>query len=99
MDKMINKNALAKELAKRLDCTNVLSKKIIHEYNELIMDKLLEGYAVKIQYFGVFSLNQRAEYLGRNPRTGEQCIVEKQNSMKFKPSEYVINRINKKNKI
>lgn len=96
MNKNVNKNAFAKELAERLNCTNVLAKNFIREYHDLLTDKIQEGCAVKIQYFGVFSPYHRAERLGRNPQTGERCLIETQKTMKFRPSEFMLKKINKK---
>jgi len=92
---MMNKNSLARELAWRLNCTNVLAKAFIREYNNLIADKIKKGHAVKIQYFGVFSPFCRAERPGRNPQTGEPCKITPQTIMKFKPSRCVLEKINK----
>lgn len=90
----MNKNAIAKELAERLNCTNVAAKAFIREYNDLIADKIQKGHQVKLQYFGVFSPYQRGERQGRNPQTGEQCVIEERTTIKFKPSEYILKKIN-----
>lgn len=90
----MNKNAFARELAKRLNCSNVAAKAFIREYNNLIADKIQKGYSVKLQYFGAFTPHQRVERQGRNPQTGEQCIIEQRTTIKFKPSEYIIKKIN-----
>lgn len=90
----MNKNAFARELAERLNCTNVAAKAFIREYNSLIADKIQKGDPVKLQYFGVFIPHQRGERQARNPQTGEQCVVEERTTIKFKPSEYIIKKIN-----
>lgn len=96
MSRIVNKNSFAKELAERLNCTNVSAKAFMREYHDLIAEKIQEGCAVKMQYFGVFSPYCRAERLGRNPQTGEQCKIVTQNTVRFKPSECVLKKINKK---
>ena len=92
----MNKNAFAKELAQRLNCTVVAAKAFIHEYNNLITDRMQEGDSVKLQYFGVFTPCQRGERQGRNPQTGEQCLIEQRTTIRFKPSECIIRKINNK---
>ena len=96
MAKCVNKNNFAKELAERLNCTDVSAKAFIREYHDLIAEKIQEGCAVKMQYFGIFSPYCRTERLGRNPQTGERCLIETQKTMKFRPSEFMLKKINKK---
>jgi DNA-binding protein HU-beta len=92
----MNKNTFAKELAKRLNCTNVTIKAFIREYNNLIADKINEGYNIKLQYFGVFSPSSRKEHEGRNPKTGDKCKISKRTTIKFKPSKYILEKMNQK---
>lgn len=96
MEKSINKNTLAKELARRLQCTDVEAKAFIRAYNSLIIDKVSEGCNVKLQYFGSFVPSVRPGQIRRNPLTGEKVEVEKQAIMKFKPSECVLRKLNDK---
>lgn len=92
----MNKNALAKELAKRLNCTTLAAKAFIRVYNELIASEIEKGCSVKLQYFGVFTPYQRNSRQGRNPQTGEQCAIEESTTIRFKPSKCIIKKINKK---
>ncbi|WP_321480798.1 HU family DNA-binding protein [uncultured Bacteroides sp.] len=96
MSDIVNKNSFARELAKRLNCTNSLAKTFIKEYNDLIADKIQEGCAVKIQYFGVFSPYMRPERIGRNPQTGDRCKISTKTTMKFRSSKYFLEKINNK---
>ncbi|MCI1647443.1 MAG: HU family DNA-binding protein [Bacteroides sp.] len=90
----MNKNSFAKELANRLNCSNVVAKKIIREYNNLIVDKIQEGYSVKLQYFGVFSPYMREGRDVRNPQNGDVCKISSRITIKFKPSECVLKKVN-----
>lgn len=94
MYRIINKNSFARELAERLKCTHVAAKAFIREYNNLLTDKIQEGYVIKLQYFGVFSPHERSERLGRNPLTGEPYKILKQTTLKFKPSPFMLKKIN-----
>ena len=49
---MTTKRALIKELAQRMECTDVAAKKFLNSYIELITEKLSEGEGVSIHYFG-----------------------------------------------
>ncbi len=92
----MNKNLFSKELTKRLKCSNAEVMTFINEYHNLLTDLIQEGNNVKFQYFGVFTPHERSAKIGRNPKTGEKCHVDSKKTMKFKPSEFLINKINKK---
>ena len=49
---MTTKRALIKELAQRMECTDVAAKKFLNSYIELITEKLAKGEGVSIHYFG-----------------------------------------------
>jgi nucleoid DNA-binding protein len=92
----MNKNSFSKELTKRLDCSNVAAKAFIREYHNLLADIIQQGSTVKFQYFGVFSPLERSERMGRNPKTGNACKVQSKMTIKFKPSDYLVKKINDK---
>ena len=85
---MTTKRALIKELAQRMECTDVAAKKFLNSYIELITEKLSEGEGVSIHYFG------QTERPGRNLRTGEECKIRARTSVKFKASEILIQKLN-----
>ena len=69
---MTTKRALIKELAQRMECTDVAAKKFLNSYIELITEKLSEGEGVSIHYFGKLVPHYQTERPGRNLRTGEE---------------------------
>ena len=84
---MTTKRALIKELAQRMECTDVAAKKFLNSYIELITEKLSEGEGVSIHYFGKLVPHYQTERPGRNLRTGEECKIRARTSVKFKASE------------
>ena len=83
---MTTKRALIKELAQRMECTDVAAKKFLNSYIELITEKLSEGEGVSTHY--------QTERPGRNLRTGEECKIRARTSVKFKASEILIQKLN-----
>ena len=81
---MTTKRALIKELAQRMECTDVAAKKFLNSYIELITEKLSEGEGVSIHYFGKLVPHYQTERPGRNLRTGEECKIRARTSVKFK---------------
>ena len=88
------KRALIKELAQRMECTDVAAKKFLNSYIELITEKLSEGEGVSIHYFGKLVPHYQTERPGRNLRTGEECKIRARTSVKFKASEILIQKLN-----
>ncbi|MGU9961676.1 MAG: integration host factor subunit alpha [Candidatus Puniceispirillales bacterium WSBS_2018_MAG_OTU23] len=59
------------------------------------MSKSLEGgNKVKISSFGSFSVNNKTERIGRNPKTGEEVPITPRRVMTFRPSHILRNRVN-----
>ncbi|MGB0749291.1 MAG: integration host factor subunit alpha [Magnetospiraceae bacterium] len=58
-------------------------------------DALVEGESVKISTFGSFSVRQKGERIGRNPKTGEEVPILPRRVLVFRPSQILKERINK----
>ena len=62
---------------------------------ELISDRLAAGEMVNISGFGSFTLRDKEERLGRNPRTGEPAPISARRVVIFRPSARLKGRIDK----
>ncbi len=60
-----------------------------------ISDAALRGEDVKISLFGTFTLLDKSERVGRNPKTGEEKTISARRVMSFRPSANLRNRVNK----
>ena len=58
-----------------------------------ITDQLASGGRVELRGFGAFSIRQRRARKGRNPRTGEQVLVEAKSAVLFRPSREMLARL------
>ncbi len=58
-----------------------------------ISDALVDGEAVKISLFGSFSTRQKAERIGRNPKTGVEVPISPRNVLTFRASHILKDRI------
>lgn len=59
-----------------------------------IADSLARGDTVKISSFGSFSIRQKGQRIGRNPKTGEEVPILPRKVLVFRPSQILKNRIN-----
>ncbi len=59
-----------------------------------ISDALIRGEMVKISSFGSFTVRQKGERIGRNPKTGEEVPILPRRVLVFRASHVLKNRIN-----
>ena len=67
-----------KELIDAIDADKVLAA-----YEETVLETLKKGERVTIVGFGTFTVNERKERKGRNPKTGEDMIIPAKKMPKF----------------
>ena len=60
----------------------------------LVTDSLVQGDPVKISSFGSFSVRQKGQRIGRNPKTGEDVPILPRKVLVFRPSQVLKTRIN-----
>ena len=59
-----------------------------------VSDALADGETVKVSSFGSFSVRQKGQRIGRNPKTGEEVPILPRKVLVFRPSQVLKNRIN-----
>ena len=62
----------------------------------LMTKSLVEGETVKISSFGSFSIRQKGERIGRNPKTGEEVPILPRKVLVFRPSQVLKSQINRR---
>ena len=63
-----------------------------------ISTTLVQGEMVKISSFGSFSVRQKGQRIGRNPKTGEEVPILPRRVLVFRPSHVLKNKINTNSK-
>ncbi len=65
---------------------------------EMVLDEisgcLEQGETVKLSSFGSFSVREKAERVGRNPKTGEEKVITPRRVLTFRASNIMKQRIN-----
>jgi integration host factor subunit alpha len=56
------------------------------------------GSNLKVASFGSFSVRQKKERIGRNPKTGEEAVITPRRVLSFRASKILKNRVNIKKK-
>lgn len=75
-----------------------LSRKDSNDILDMILDEIVKdlsnGNDVKLSSFGTFSLRNKKERSGRNPKTGIEAVISSRRVISFKPSQTMRKIIN-----
>ena len=59
-------------------------------------EALTRGESVKLRSFGLFSVREKRERIGRNPRTGVEVPIKPRRVLTFKPSPVLLDHVNRR---
>ncbi len=72
-----------------------ISENLLEDILGIILDNIVKNKKVKISKFGTFTLREKKQRIGRNPKTKEIKLISKRNVILFKASkefkEYINN--------
>lgn len=91
----LTKADLAKQLDEQIGLTNREAKEIVELFFQYIGDALTKGQQVKISGFGNYTLHDKSERPGRNPRTGEEVPVSARRVVTFHCGQKLKARVEK----
>ncbi len=74
------------------------SAELVESVLDHISDALVSGESVKISSFGTFSIRDKNERVGRNPKTGEEVPIAPRRVLTFRPSHLMKERVDVGNK-
>ncbi len=89
----MTKKEIVKQIADKLDLTQLKTKEIVQHTFDAIVDTLLEVGRIELRNFGVFEVKQRKARKARNPRTGERVDVPPKYVVTFKPGKEMEERV------
>jgi integration host factor subunit alpha len=69
------------------------SAQLVEKVLSEVSDTLAGGETVKISSFGTFSVREKAQRLGRNPKTGEEVPILPRRVLSFRPSHLMKDRV------
>ena len=80
----MHKSELVNKISGKLDMPIDKVASVIDTAIKIVTDELAQGNAVQFVGFGTFSVTNRAEREGRDPRTGEKIFIEESRIAHFK---------------
>jgi len=96
---MVKKNLTRKDLSnkiyKSLGFSKNISSKIVDDFFENIICEVIKSDQIKISSFGTFSVLNKNERIGRNPKTKVSAKINSRKVVKFKPSLSLKEKLNK----
>jgi integration host factor subunit alpha len=70
------------------------SADLVERVLDEVSSALIRGEMVKLSSFGSFSIREKGQRMGRNPKTGEEVPILPRRVLVFRPSHVLKKRIN-----
>ena len=94
MSRTITRQQLTEAVYQEVGLSRNESAELVEARLNEISDSIARGEPVKISSFGSFTVRQKGERIGRNPKTGEEVPILPRRVLVFRPSHVLKNRIN-----
>ncbi len=95
-ERTITRADLAEAVYAQVGLSRNESASLVEVVLDEIADTLIKGDNVKISSFGSFSIRQKGERIGRNPKTGVEVPILPRRVLVFRASHVLKDRINGK---
>jgi len=92
--KKITKKEIANHLAEKFGFSFVQCSEFVDMFFDSVIDIAEEGNIVKLPQFGSFKFVNKAERMGRNPKTKEPAIIKARRILRFTPSDILKKQLN-----
>lgn len=90
----MNKSELVKHIAASAGLTQAQATAALQAVETGVIDTLANGGEVALVGFGTFSVKDRAERTGRNPKTGEEITIAAAKVPTFKAGKALKDAVN-----
>ena len=84
---------MAESLFEELGLNKREAKELVEVFFEEVRLALEEGEEVKLSGFGNFTLRDKSERPGRNPKTGEEIPITARRVVTFRPGQKLKSRV------
>lgn len=90
----MNKNDLVVAISEKTDLSKVEVESVVDEFLNLIEGGIINDEEVKISNFGVFYKKARLARKGTNPSDGSPITIPANNTVGFRPSKVLKEKLN-----
>jgi integration host factor subunit alpha len=95
VSKTITRAQLGESVYQEVGLSRNESSELLESVLDYVSEALAKGESVKISSFGSFSVRQKGQRIGRNPKTGEEVPIMPRKVLVFRPSQVLKNEVNK----
>ena len=92
----MNKAELVAALTEKTGLAKKDNEKVLNSLIETIIEQLQNGEKISLVGFGTFEVRDRAERVGRNPKTMEELLIPASKAPTFKAGKALKDAVNNK---
>lgn len=90
----VTRASLVEQIYQQVGLSRKESAVLLEDILETVMAALEQGESVKVSGFGTFSVRQKGQRSGRNPKTGEEVPILPRSVLVFRPSQLLRAEVN-----
>ena len=83
----LTKKDLINQIYMQIGFSKQISESLIDDFLFLFVENLIKEKKIKLSKFGTFTIREKKERIGRNPKTKENKIIKSRKVVLFKPSK------------
>ena len=91
----LTKRDIVNSIYMQIGFSKKISETLLEDLFQILLKNIIYEKKVKISNFGTFTLREKKQRLGRNPKTKENKIISERNVILFKASKEFKEYINK----
>ena len=91
----LTKKDIVNSIYMQIGFSKKISETLLEDLFQILLKNIIYEKKVKISKFGTFTLREKKQRLGRNPKTKENKIISERNVILFKASKEFKEYINK----
>ena len=94
----LTKKQIVNAIYMQIGYSKKISENLLEEFFEIILDNLIKHKKVKISKFGTFSVKEKKQRIGRNPKTKKEFLISERKVLVFKSSKELQKLVNSNGK-
>ena len=83
----LTKKDLINQIYMQIGFSKQISESLIDDFLSLFIENLIKEKKIKLSKFGTFTIREKKERIGRNPKTRENKTIKARKVVLFKPSK------------
>ena len=92
----LTKKDLINQIYMQIGFSKQISESLLDDFLSLFVENLIKEKKIKLSKFGTFTIREKKERIGRNPKTKENKIIKARKVVLFKPSKEFKEFVNQK---